>query len=127
MENVQIPPSVYEERKALFRERIRAMIDYANCNNICRSRQLLRYFGETDSHDCRQCDVCLDHPRHDYAGDAMMTPTAEQILQLLDDGKEHLITELRSIQSSTDELDTALEYLIREEYIQQQDGFLSKR
>ena len=127
MEYVQIPPSVYEERKALFRERIMAMTDYANCDTVCRSRQLLRYFGETESHDCHQCDVCLDRPHHNYAEDAMMTPAAEQIMQLLDDGKEHLITELRSIQSPTDELDAALEYLIQEEYVHQQDGFLSKQ
>ncbi|MBR1389221.1 MAG: RecQ family ATP-dependent DNA helicase [Prevotella sp.] len=127
MEYVQIPPSVYEERKALFRERIMAMTDYANCDTVCRSRQLLRYFGETESHDCHQCDVCLDRPHHNYAEDARMTPAAEQIMQLLDDGKEHLITELRSIQSPTDELDAALEYLIQEEYVHQQDGFLSKQ
>ena len=38
MEHVQIPPSVYEERKAQFEERIHAMINYAKDDAVCRSR-----------------------------------------------------------------------------------------
>ena len=125
MEHVQIPPSVYEERKVLYQQRIQAMIDYATNDNVCRSRQLLCYFGETESHDCQQCDVCLDHSRH-HAEEARMTPAAEKILRLFDDGKEHLITELRDLQLPTNELDAALEYLLREEYITINDGLLSK-
>lgn len=125
MEHVQIPPSVYEERKVLYQQRIEAMIDYATNDNVCRSRQLLRYFGETESRDCQQCDVCLDHSRH-HAEETRMTPAAEKILCLFDDGKEHLITELRDIQLPTDELDAALTYLLKEEYLAIDDGFLRK-
>ena len=125
MENVQIPPSVYEDRKVLFRERIQAMIDYATCDNICRSRQLLRYFGETNSSDCHQCDVCLDHSRHKVS-ESVLTAEAHAILELLDDGSPHPITDLRGIQLPVDKLNAALDYLLQEEYIFQQDGFLSK-
>ena len=125
MEHVQIPPSVYEERKILYQQRIQAMIDYATNDNVCRSRQLLRYFGETESHDCQQCDVCLDHSRH-HAEEARMTPAAEKILRLFDDGKEHLITKLRDLQLPTDELDAALTYLLKEEYLAINDSLLSK-
>ena len=125
MENVQIPPSVYEDRKVLFRERIQAMIDYATCDNVCRSRQLLRYFGETNSSDCHQCDVCLDHSRHKVS-ESVLTAEAHAILELLDDGSPHPITDLRGIQLPVDKLNAALDYLLQEEYIFQQDGFLSK-
>ena len=124
-ENVQLPPVVYEERKEQFRERIQAMISYATNDHVCRSRQLLRYFGEEYSHDCRQCDVCLS-PTHDKANDTKNTPEANAILELLADGKPHHITELRDIQLPTELLNVALEYLLREEYIFQEDGFLTK-
>ena len=125
-ENVQLPPVVYEERKEQFRERIYAMINYATNDHICRSRQLLRYFGEEDSHDCRQCDVCLSHP-HDQANENISSPEAHAILELLADGKPHHITELRDLQLPTEQLNVALEYLLREEHILQEDGFLSKK
>ena len=125
-ENVQLPSVVYEERKEQFRERINAMVTYATNDHVCRSRQLLHYFGENNSHDCRQCDVCLSHP-HDQVSDSLATPEAHAILELLDDGKPHHITELRDIQLPTEPLNVALEYLLREEYIFQEDGFLSKK
>ena len=125
-EHVQLPPVVYEERKEQFRERIHAMIAYATNDHVCRSRQLLRYFGEADSHDCRQCDVCLSHP-HDQVSEPLHTTEANAILELLADGKPHHITELRDIQLPTETLNVALEYLLREEYIFQEDGFLSKK
>ena len=124
-ENVQLPPVVYEERKEQFRERIHAMINYATNDHVCRSRQLLRYFGEEDSHDCRQCDVCLS-PTHDQASESISSPEAHAILELLADGKPHHITELRDLQLPTEQLNVALEYLLAEEFVFQEDGFLSK-
>lgn len=56
---VKIPKSVYEERKARFEKRIKAMIEYAEKDFVCRSRMLLIYFDEPDPKDCGHCDVCL--------------------------------------------------------------------
>ena len=125
-ENVQLLPAVYEERKKQFRDHIEAMMAYATNDHVCRSRQLLRYFGEEDSHDCRQCDVCLSHP-HNQVNEPLNSAEIHAILELLADGKPHHITELRDIQLPTELLNVALEYLLREEYIYQEDGFLSKK
>ena len=127
MEHVQIPPSVYEERKAQFEERIHAMINYAKDDAVCRSRQLLRYFGEKSDHDCRQCDVCLSHRSEGLVSEPRMNEAMERILALLDDGQPHPLTELRDLQLPVDELDAALTYLLKEEYIRQSDGLLSRR
>ena len=54
-----INQDVYEDRKKSFVERINAMIEYASAEENCRSRMLLRYFGEKNEHNCGQCDVCL--------------------------------------------------------------------
>ena len=127
MEHVQIPPSVYEERKAQFEERIHAMINYAKDDAVCRSRQLLRYFGEESDHDCHQCDVCLSHRSEGLVSEPRMNEAMERILALLDDGQPHPLTELRDLQLPVDELDAALTYLLKEEYIRQSDSLLSRR
>ena len=124
-EILQFPPVIYEERLAQFRERIAAVIRYATDNRICRSRQLLRYFGETDSHDCGLCDVCLSHRKEGLVSEPRMNAATEQILHLLADGQPHPITDLRGIQLPEGELDTALQYLLQEEYIRQEDGMLA--
>ena len=124
-EHVQLMPAVYQDRKAQFTERIHAMIGYATDDRICRSRQLLRYFGEENGHDCRQCDVCLSHREQGKVSEPRLNSAMEQILHLLSDGKPHPITDLRDIQLPTDELDAALDYLLKEEMILQADGLLS--
>ena len=126
MEHVQLRPEVYEERKAQFSERIHKMIGYATNDDVCRSRQLLDYFGEKSRKDCCQCDVCLSHRAEGLVSEPRLNEAMDSILTLLADGKPHPITELRGIQLPTDELDAALSYLMKEEHICQSDGFLKK-
>jgi len=54
-----IPPAVYDDLKARYVQRIDKMLEYATSDLICRSRLLLRYFGEDRTDDCGMCDVCL--------------------------------------------------------------------
>ncbi|MCR5038385.1 MAG: RecQ family ATP-dependent DNA helicase [Bacteroidales bacterium] len=49
----------YHDRKKDAEERVRAVVDYVNNNEECRSVQLLRYFNELKSKPCGLCDVCL--------------------------------------------------------------------
>ena len=125
-EHIQLMPVIYEERKAQFAERIHAMIAYATNDNVCRSRQLLRYFGEDNDHDCRQCDVCLSHRPEGMVSEPRLNEAMEKILDLLNDGKPHPITDLRDIQLPSDELNAAIDYLFQEEYIRQDDGLLTR-
>jgi ATP-dependent DNA helicase RecQ len=122
-ENLLFPPSVYEELKQRYAKRIAAIIAYAKTDDQCRSRQLLRYFGETDSHDCHQCDVCLGKPSVTADGDKP-GGALELILQLLADHQPHHITELRNLPLPYEEIDAALEFMLQEEYVYQQDSYL---
>ena len=126
MENIQIMPEVYEERKSQFTARIKAMIRYAQNDRICRSRQLLYYFGEHNGHNCGQCDVCLANRSEGMVSEPKLEEAEEAILKLLDDGKPHPITELKSIELPESELDAAIYYLTIEEYIRQKDGLIFK-
>lgn len=117
-EHVQLSKDVYEERLTQYKERIEAMLRYAKDNSRCRSRQLLEYFGEKDTKDCGQCDVCHHTSKTD------IQQAKQQILTLLSDRQRHHVTELLRLQLPKEELDKALTYLLQEEYIMQKDGYL---
>ena len=117
-EHVQLSKEVYEERLTQYKERIEAMLRYAKDNSRCRSRQLLEYFGEKDTKDCGQCDVCHHTSKTD------IQQAKQQILTLLSDRQRHHVTELLRLQLPKEELDKALTYLLQEEYIMQKDGYL---
>lgn len=124
-DKIIIPPKVYEERKEQYTKRIRAMRSYLNNDSICRSRQLLLYFGEESKHDCQQCDVCLNN-RHDYRHEDQVDHAKEQILQLLADGERHHITELHDLLLPRAIIEEAVSYLVAEELIQIDESFLSR-
>ncbi len=56
---VTFPKDVYEIRKKKFLARSKAMEEYCTAQTLCRSRFLLKYFGQNDTADCGQCDVCM--------------------------------------------------------------------
>ena len=123
-EYIQLMPEIYEERKVQFEAHIKAMIGYATNDKMCRSRQLLRYFGETHSHPCQQCDVCLDR-RAEGVTEPQLSAAAEAILKVLDDNKPHPISHIKSIELPESELDAAIDFLSDEEYIvRQPDGLI---
>ena len=78
---LHIPASVYEERKARYEARIKAMEEYVTTENICRSRMLLRYFGEKNEHNCGQCDVCLSKRATDNLSEKSYEEVKRQITQ----------------------------------------------
>ncbi|HIZ00909.1 MAG TPA: RecQ family ATP-dependent DNA helicase [Candidatus Bacteroides merdipullorum] len=74
---IHLPPDVYDERKKRYEARINAMLDYADNDTLCRSRLLLRYFGEKNEHDCGHCDTCLE------SRGQQPSPSPEEIRQTL--------------------------------------------
>ena len=122
-DRVIIPQSVYEERRAQYIKRIQAMLDYANNDHVCRSRQLLDYFGEECWKDCRQCDVCVTH-QGDMLNENRVRLYRQQIKELLGDRKKHHIAELHTLNIPTECLNEALEELICEKEIHYESPYL---
>lgn len=114
---------VYEERRRQLSDRAESVIAYANNNDVCRSRQLLRYFDETKSHDCGRCDVCLSHRRRrDTSTDREQA--RQQMLNLLADGQRHHITELNSLPLNQRMKEATLRYLIDEEQVRKDGSYI---
>ena len=56
--NVNLFPERYELLRTAFRERMETMLAFVAEEDECRSRYLLRYFGQEESADCGRCDIC---------------------------------------------------------------------
>lgn len=109
---VIIPTSVWEVRKEQFTKHIESILNYAKNDKVCRSRQLLLYFGEeTSAKDCCGiCDVCANN-RTDKKH-------AEQaILALLEDGRHHSIEEIKNLKHDSEIIKQALEELVEENQV----------
>lgn len=121
---LNITSEVYEDRKLEYEKRIQAFINYAENSHICRSRQLLEYFGETVQKDCNQCDVCLGEKQH-TSDKIVACQTA--IIQLLRDGKPHCTAEMHALPYAQKDIEKAMEQLLNEEHIDFDGTFMQQK
>ena len=56
--NVKLSPLRYKMLQETYHKRMETMIEYVTQEDVCRSRFLLAYFGQSESADCGKCDVC---------------------------------------------------------------------
>ena len=121
---LHIPPSVYEERKARYEARIKAMEEYVTTENVCRSRMLLRYFGEKNEHNCGQCDVCLSKHATDNLSEESYEEVKRQILDLLSHSPLTPAETADQIKAEKEDIGQVIRYLLDEGELKMQDGML---
>lgn len=79
-DEIILSPNIYSNRRQQYEERISAMIQYVTDEDICHSRFLLKYFGESDSRPCGNCDVCQSRPVDDHHPDEIREHIRRQLL-----------------------------------------------
>ena len=121
---LHIPASVYEERKARYEARIKAMEEYVTTENVCRSRMLLRYFGEKNEHNCGQCDVCLSKRATDNLSEKSYEEVKRQILDLLSHSPLTPAETADQIKAEKEDIGQVIRYLLDEGELKMQDGML---
>lgn len=121
-DRIVLPPAVYEERKAAYKERIEAMLAYAGGGDCCRSVALLRYFGDTEGRPCGRCDVCLS--KHDSGlRRADFEEISRQIRQQVAPGP--LSADALQVKGyPREKVKAALHFLMQEEQLMLRDGRL---
>ena len=124
MERLVFRPEIYEHRKEKFVERMEAIVNYVTNDDICRSKQLLLYFGEKQSHDCMQCDVCIAHNKPAITPEQQKT-IAQHIMQILADGKMHSPIELYRINGLREDISQTIQLMVCENQVEVIDGMLS--
>ena len=124
---LQIPKSVYEDRKEIMSKRTEAIIDYTYSSETCRVEKMLRYFGETDARPCGTCDVCLSHKKTSLSlrqQTLRKEELLEKLLQLLQQSNYGLTLNKICMHfiSQQDEVSDLLAYLCDEGFVKFDNG-----
>lgn len=123
-ERIVISREIYENRKEKYEARIQAMIDYATRDDLCRSRMLLAYFGETSEENCLACDVCL---KKNSAGisQGLAENVERKITVLLREQKEVPVHDIDFPGISRETVGQVLHQMVQEEKLLLDDGMIS--
>lgn len=114
-------PEVYDERRALFAQRLSSIVNYVATADKCRSSLLLEYFGEKDTAPCGRCDVCVAAHRSTVSDESHASGIAA-VEALLADGKIHPFEEFDKLSLSRPALSKLLRHLCDEEKIIVESG-----
>lgn len=114
--NLRFHPSVYEDRKQSYKKRTESMIEYAESDNKCRSRMLLRYFGEKSTNNCGQCDICLSGEACDPSEEEYES-ISKEILRLINEEGVDIESVADHFPDQREKAIEILRYLMAEEKI----------
>lgn len=56
--DVYLSTDIYDRHRQQYIDKLKAMVEYAENEQYCRSQLMLAYFGEIDAPPCGTCDVC---------------------------------------------------------------------
>ena len=114
----------YYDRKKDAEERVKAVIDFVNNDEECRSVQLLRYFNEKTRKTCGRCDVCQKQQHrvpYDAIENRVRSVLSEEMLPM------NVILSQCSDFEESQVLD-AIRFLVDNEVLQvEKDGWVSRK
>ncbi|MEL0650725.1 RecQ family ATP-dependent DNA helicase [Algibacter sp. TI.3.09] len=76
-----------EQQNNLKQQQVKAMLDYIENESVCKSMQLLAYFGETEISPCGVCSVCTQAKKIKVSSNDIST-IKNQVIELLENGDQ---------------------------------------
>lgn len=125
---VAIHKDIYENRMAILKQRVEAMISYGFSTNRCRENMMLEYFGEKADQPCGRCDVCREHRSKASKPESQEREAeiAQKIVQYLEGNPHGVAVQIleRMVPIPTERFKYIISYLIQEGLIREDAGFL---
>ena len=114
----------YYDRKKDAEERVKAVVDFVNNDEECRSVQLLRYFNEKTRKTCGRCDVCQKQQHrvpYDAIENRVRSVLSEEMLPM-----DEILSQCSDFEES--QVLDAIRFLVDNEVLQvEKDGFVSRK
>jgi ATP-dependent DNA helicase RecQ len=126
-DQLSIDVVTYRMRKERQLARIKATVAYAE-RDICRSQQLVRYFGEKTSTPCGVCDVCLARKQNGLstADHQQLATKLETLLRAEPLPIEDIVSRFANVRE--EDLLSSISYLLDEGFVEKgEDGKLRWR
>src|SRR5690606_39707150 len=92
-----------------------AVIDYINNDRLCKSVQLLSYFGETHLKECGICSVCITKNKKQRTDD--IAALKQELLALLETGDLSSRELLKQLNCSESALKKTIQLLLEHQLI----------
>ena len=123
-QNLRLDYHAFQDRKRRSKARLEAILNYAT-TPVCRNRQLLQYFGETNEQKCGICDVCTGRTSTE-ASDETTSELQEVIKSALEKGPVDELSFLEQFPAAQRaSIEQHLTFLVEEGWVQSTDGKLS--
>ena len=114
----------YYDRKKDAEERVKAVVNFVNNDEECRSVQLLRYFNEKTRKTCGRCDVCLKQQHrvpYDAIENRVRSVLSEEMMPM-----NEILSQCSDFEES--QVLDAIRFLVDNEVLQvEKDGFVSRK
>ena len=114
----------YYDRKKDAEERVKAVVDFVNNDEECRSVQLLRYFNEKTRKTCGRCDVCQKQQHrvpYDAIENRVRSVLSEEMLPM-----DEILSQCSDFEES--QVLDAIRFLVDNEVLQvEKDGWVSRK
>lgn len=72
----------YAQKRKIFEERLKVMINYTQIDKTCRSAYISRYFGDRMAKDCGICDNCLKRKKKQLSSEKFKLLSDEMLASL---------------------------------------------
>ncbi|XCF07450.1 RecQ family ATP-dependent DNA helicase [Tamlana crocina] len=106
---------IIKQQNQLKQNQVEAMIDYIENNSVCKSEQLLAYFGETDTKPCGICSVCTKPSKAKKPQD--LNALKKKLVGILENGEQSSRTLAEKLDCTETELKTVLKLLLEHQII----------
>jgi len=106
---------IIEQQNKLKQQHVKAILDYVENESVCKSMQLLAYFGEKNTEPCGICSVCINFKKHKKPQD--LKSIKKQIIELLENEDQSSRALLAHLDCEEKDMKTVLTLLLEHHII----------
>ncbi|TVZ46901.1 ATP-dependent DNA helicase RecQ [Olleya sp. Hel_I_94] len=107
--------SIIKQQNTLKQKQVQAVLDYINNDQLCKSIQLLTYFGEKDVQPCGICSVCISakaKPKTD------IKTVKNKIIECLEFGDKNSKTLFKTLPFTEEDINNTLKKLLEDDIVE---------